>query len=101
MDELAARPTGHAPERGVTRTMCLPIIAQVQFVTGSIAEIKLLEGQVTTVNTTLAPEVKEGDYVIVDRGLIIEIVGAEQVQEMLQFFKELTDMYAVEDAAHV
>jgi len=81
--------------------MCLPLIAQIQSVTGSIAEIKLLEGQVTTVNTTLTPDVKEGDYVIVDRGLIIEIVSAEQVQEMLQFYQELTDMYAVEDAAHV
>ncbi len=80
--------------------MCLPLIAQVQLVTGSIAEIKLLEGQVTTVNTTLAPEVKEGEYVIVDRGLIIEIVSAGQVQEMLRFYQELTDMYAMEDAAH-
>ncbi len=79
--------------------MCLPLIAQVQSVTGSIAEIKLLEGQVTTVNTTLAPDVKEDDYVIVDRGLIVEIVSAEQVQEMLQFYQELTDMYAMEDAA--
>jgi len=81
--------------------MCLPLIAQVQSVTGSIAEIKLLEGQVTTVNTTLTPEVKDGEYVIVDRGMIIEIVSAEQVQEMLQFYQELTDMYAMEDVAHV
>ena len=81
--------------------MCLPLIAQVQSVTGSIAEIKLLEGQVTTVNTTLTPDLKGGEYVLVDRGMSIEVISAEQVQEMLQFYQELTDMWAVEDAAHV
>lgn len=80
--------------------MCLPLIAQVQSVSGSTAEIRLLEGQVATVNTTLAPDVTEGEYVIVDRGMIIEVVSAGQVQEMLQFYQELTDMWAVEDAAH-
>ncbi|MGI8483720.1 MAG: HypC/HybG/HupF family hydrogenase formation chaperone [Thermomicrobiales bacterium] len=81
--------------------MCLPLIAQVQSVDGSIAEIRLLEGQITKVNTTLTPEVMEGEYVLVDRGMIIEIVSEDQVQEMLQFYQELTDMWAVEDAAHV
>jgi hydrogenase assembly chaperone HypC/HupF len=81
--------------------MCLPLIAQVQSVEGSIAEIKLLEGQVTTVNTTLTPDLKGGEYVLVDRGMSIEVISAEQVQEMLQFYQELTDMWAVEDAAHV
>jgi hydrogenase expression/formation protein HypC len=80
--------------------MCLPLIAQVQSVEGSIAEIRLLEGQVTNVNTTLAPDVKDGEYVLVDRGMIIEIVSADQVQEMLKFYQELTDMYAMEDATH-
>ncbi len=51
-------------------------------------------------NTTLTPDVKDGAYVLVDRGMIIEIVSADQVQEMLQFYQELTDMWAVEDAAH-
>ena len=81
--------------------MCLPLIAQIQSVTGSVAEIKLLEGQIATVNTTLTPDVKDGEYVIVDRGMIIEVVSVDQVKEMLQFYQELTDMYAMEDAAHV
>lgn len=81
--------------------MCLPLIAQVQSVDGSIAEIRLLEGQVTNVNTTLTPDLKGGEYVLVDRGMSIEIVSVDQVQEMLQFYQELTEMWAVEDAAHV
>lgn len=81
--------------------MCLPLIAQVQSVEGSIAEIRLLEGQITTVNTTLTPDVTDGQYVLVDRGMSIEVVSADQVRELLKFYQELTDMWAVEDAAHV
>lgn len=80
--------------------MCLPLIAQVLSIEGSIAQIKLLEGQVTQVHTTLTPDVKDGEYVLVDRGMAVEIVSAGQVEEMLQFYQELTDMWAVEDAAH-
>jgi len=53
------------------------------------------------VNTTLTPDLKGGEYVLVDRGMSIEVISADQVQEMLQFYQELTDMWAVEDAAHV
>lgn len=81
--------------------MCLPLIAQVQSIEGQSAEIKLLEGQITNVNTTLAPDVQAGEYVLVDRGMIMEVVTANQVEEMLKFYQELTDMWAVEDAAHV
>lgn len=80
--------------------MCLPLIAQVLSVDERGAEIRLLEGQVTTVNAILEPDVKRGEYVLVDRGMIIEIVAAEQVQEMLDFYTELTNMYAAEDTAH-
>jgi hydrogenase maturation factor len=80
--------------------MCLPLIAQVLSVDERGAEIRLLEGQVTTVNAILEPDVKRGEYVLVDRGMIIEIVAAEQVQEMLDFYTELTNMYAAEDTAN-
>ncbi len=80
--------------------MCLPLIAQVLSVDERGAEIRLLEGQVTTVNAILEPDVKRGEYVLVDRGMIIEIVAAEQVQEMLDFYTELSNMYAAEDTAN-
>ncbi len=63
--------------------MCLPLIAQVQSVEGSIAEIRLLEGQITTVNTTLTPDVKDGAYVLVDRGMSIE-TGASRGWQRLR-----------------
>ncbi|MGH2534857.1 MAG: HypC/HybG/HupF family hydrogenase formation chaperone [Thermomicrobiales bacterium] len=81
--------------------MCLPLIAQVQSVDDSLAEVKLLEGQVVRVNATLQPEVKAGEYVLVDRGLILEVIAVAQVEEMLRFYTELSEMWAAEDAAHV
>jgi len=81
--------------------MCLPLIAQVLSVDGMTAEIRLLEGQVTTVNAILEPDVAHGEYVLVDRGMIIEVIAPEQVQEMLAFYTELTELWAAEDAAHV
>ncbi len=80
--------------------MCLPLIAQVLSVEEMQAEIRLLEGQVTKVNAILAPDVQRGEYVLVDRGMIIEVVAPEQVQEMLAFYTELTDLWAAEDAAY-
>ncbi len=41
-----------------------------------------------------------GQHVLLDRGLIVEIVAPEEVEAILAFFRELTEMYAVEDAAH-
>jgi len=39
---------------------------------------------------------------VADRlGMSIEVVSVDQVQEMLHFYQELTEMWAVEDAAHV
>jgi hydrogenase maturation factor len=42
-----------------------------------------------------------GQYVLLDRGMIIEVIDADQVEEMLQFYTELTEMWEKEDALHV
>ncbi len=80
--------------------MCLPLIAQVQTVDGSLAQVRWLEGEEVRVNSSLQPGVTTGEYVLLDRGLIIEVIAPEQVEEMLQFFTELTELWSREDAAH-
>ncbi len=81
--------------------MCLPLIARVQAVEDQFAQVKLLEGELVRVNATLQPDVRVGEFVLLDRGLIIEVIAAEQVEEMLRFYAELTEMWAKEDAAYV
>lgn len=81
--------------------MCLPLIARVQTVEGNLAQVKLLEGEIVHVNASLQPQVTAGEYVLLDRGLIIEIIDAGQVEEMLRFYTELTTLWEKEDAAHV
>lgn len=80
--------------------MCLPLIARVETVDGSLAQVRLLEGETVQVNAGLQPGVTTGEYVLLDRGLIIEIIAPEQVEEMLQFYTELTELWSREDAAN-
>lgn len=80
--------------------MCLPLIARVVTAEGDFATVALLEGETTRVSRALQPDVTEGQYVLLDRGLIIETIAVEQVQDMLAFYTELTQMWAEEDAVH-
>ncbi|MDQ3693538.1 MAG: HypC/HybG/HupF family hydrogenase formation chaperone [Chloroflexota bacterium] len=80
--------------------MCLPLIARVQSIEGGLANVRLLEGEEVRVNAGLQPDVTAGEYVLLDRGLIIEVIAPEQVAQMLEFFTELTELWSKEDAAH-
>ncbi len=70
--------------------MCLPLIARIIAVEAEYAEAELLEGERVRVSTALHPEVTVDQYVLLDRGMIIELIDADQVEEMLQFYTELT-----------
>jgi hydrogenase expression/formation protein HypC len=80
--------------------MCLPLIARIIAVGGDYAEAELLEGERVRVSTALHPDVTIDQYVLLDRGMIIELIDADQVEEMLQFYAELTQMWEKEDALH-
>lgn len=80
--------------------MCLPLIARIIAVGGDYAEAELLEGERVRVSTALHPDVTIDQYVLLDRGMIIELIAADQVEEMLQFYAELTQMWEKEDALH-
>ncbi|HEX5501873.1 MAG TPA: HypC/HybG/HupF family hydrogenase formation chaperone [Thermomicrobiales bacterium] len=78
--------------------MCLPLIARVVAVAGDRAEVRLLEGQTARVALALAPDAAVGQYVLLDRGAIIEVVAPEQVEALLAFYAELADLWEGEDA---
>ena len=78
--------------------MCLPLIARVVAVRDDHAEVQLLEGEIVRASLAICPDVEVGQHVLVDRGLIMEIIAANQVETMLAFYAELTNLWAEEDA---
>lgn len=77
--------------------MCLPLLARVLGTEGNLARVELLGGEVVRVNPALHPGVTAGDHVLLDRGLIVEVIDARQVEEILGFYTELEQLWAEED----
>lgn len=80
--------------------MCLPLIGQVIAHEAGVATVTLLSGATVRVNPILYPSVQPGEHVLLDRGLIVEIITAEQAEEMVRLFSEIEKLWAKEDAAH-
>ena len=81
--------------------MCLPLVARVCSLDAEQAEIELLSGGgLVRVSAALYPEVGAGQHVLVDRGLIIELIEPEQAESLLAFYAELEQAWdAVEETA--
>jgi len=80
--------------------MCIPLIARIHSISNSVAEAELVDGRIVQVNAGLQPDVRVGDHVLLDRGLIVEVIEPDQVEEMLQVYQMLTDVWTEQDAAH-
>ena len=80
--------------------MCIPLIARVRSISNAVAEAELVDGRIVQVNAGLQPDVQVGDHVLLDRGLIVEVIELDQVEEMLQVYQMLTDVWSEQDAAH-
>ncbi|CCF82592.1 (Ni-Fe)-hydrogenase assembly chaperone [Nitrolancea hollandica Lb] len=78
--------------------MCLPLIARILEIDRGMATVKLVGGEIVQVNTAPRPEADAGNYVLLDRGMVIDVISAEEAQEMLSFYTDLGDMLAEEDA---
>ncbi|MBX5444068.1 HypC/HybG/HupF family hydrogenase formation chaperone [Sphaerobacter sp.] len=78
--------------------MCIPLVARVRSVGDGVAEVELIEGDVVQVSTALFPDVAAGAHVLLDRGLIIEVVSPEEAERVLSFFADLATLWEEEDA---
>jgi len=78
--------------------MCIPLVARVRSVGDGVAEVELIEGDVVQVSTALFPDVAVGEHVLLDRGLIIEVVSLEEAERLLAFFADLAALWEEEDA---
>ncbi len=80
--------------------MCIPLIGRVIAREADVATVALLSGATVRVNPALCPHVQPGAHVLLDRGLIVEIITVEQVEEMIRLLSEIEELWAEEDAGH-
>ena len=68
--------------------MCLIVPARVLSVDGESAEVDM-QGVVATVDASLEPDVAVGQYVLVDRGLILRVIEPEEAEEIMAIYAEM------------
>jgi hydrogenase expression/formation protein HypC len=65
----------------------------------SVADVELADGRVTTASTLITPEVGIGEYVLVDRGFIIQSITADEAQMILALYAEMNGLVNQHDHA--
>ena len=78
--------------------MCLVLPSRVVAVMDGQVEVELADGQRAVVNAELKPDLAVGQYVLVDRGLVIETIDADEAQAILDMYAEIGTMLEAEDA---
>jgi len=72
--------------------MCLILPSRVIAVQGGEATIELPNGVQSSVSTALVPDVAIGDYVLVDRGLVLKTIEPDEAEAILTMYAELGEL---------
>lgn len=80
--------------------MCIPLIGRAIELAGGVAEIELVGGERIRADVALHPDLSIDQYVLVDRGLVIEVVEADEAERIVAFYAELENLWAEEDVLH-
>jgi hydrogenase expression/formation protein HypC len=78
--------------------MCLILPSRVVAVNADEIEVELTDGQRALVSAALTPDLAIGDYVLVDRGLVVETIDAEEAAAILNMYREIGELLEAEDA---
>jgi hydrogenase assembly chaperone HypC/HupF len=78
--------------------MCLIVPSRVVGLTADGVEVELNDGQRTLVNGALKPDLAVGDYVLVDRGLVVETLDADEAEAIISMYREIGQLLEAEDA---
>ena len=71
--------------------MCQILPSRVIAVRESEADVELADGQRTTVST-LVTTAAVGDYVLVDRGFIVQTISADEAQAIIALYTEMNNL---------
>jgi hydrogenase expression/formation protein HypC len=72
--------------------VCLILPSRVIALHESVADVELPDGQKTTVSTLVTPGVNVGQYVLVDRGFIIQTISADEAQTIVALYDEMSSL---------
>jgi len=69
--------------------VCQILPSRVIEVREAEAEVELPDGQRTSVSTLITPAASVGDYVLVDRGFIVQTISADEAQAIIALYAEM------------
>jgi hydrogenase expression/formation protein HypC len=78
--------------------MCQILPSRVVAVRGSSVQVELADGQRTTADASLVSEIAAGDYVLIDRGLVIERLSEQEARTIIGIYQQIGDLLDAEDA---
>lgn len=73
--------------------MCISVVGRVVRTAGERADVTM-RNRTYTVDTTLHPEARPGDYVVVEAGLIMGVITADEARELNRFHDEMAALFA-------
>ncbi|MBN2342878.1 MAG: HypC/HybG/HupF family hydrogenase formation chaperone [Deltaproteobacteria bacterium] len=79
--------------------MCLAVPMKLTAIDATGKGVSELEGTTYSVDLSLTPDAKAGDYLIVHAGFAIEKLDQEEADERLKLFEGMAQMYAEQDTA--
>jgi hydrogenase assembly chaperone HypC/HupF len=71
--------------------VCLIVPAVVLAVDGRSVEVEM-QGLRATVDAVLAPDVAVGQYVLVDRGLVLRVIERAEAEAIMAIYAEMEEM---------
>ena len=77
--------------------MCLSVPARIVSIDGGMAQVDVLGNRRTT-SLALIDDVKVGDYVLVHAGFAITRMSAEEAQETLSLWQQISEIEAEESS---
>lgn len=72
--------------------MCLAVAGRVNEVSNGFASVAVRE-HTYRVDAALRPEVHSGDYVVIQAGLIMDIISEEEARALEQYQQEIADLF--------
>jgi hydrogenase expression/formation protein HypC len=79
--------------------MCLILPARVTSVEGDEAIVELHGGMQARASLVLHPDVTAGQYVLVDRGMVLQVVDEAEALAIIAMYEEIGDLLADAESA--